>query len=213
MNCAGCTMTSGLTLTLAFVAGGLASTGCRPERADDASAGLPAATAAAHAPERFGLGHSPTGAEIARIDIDANPAGAGLPPGEGTYAEGAKVFAGKCAFCHGPTGEGQGPYPRLIGAEPTQGFPFGRDFRIAKTIGNYWPYPTTVYDYIHRAMPFNAPGSLTPGETYSLVAYLLAGNGVIARTVVINAQTLPTVQMPARNHFVLDDRKGGQPFR
>jgi cytochrome c len=82
-----------------------------------------------------------------------------------------------------------------------------------KTIGNYWPYSTTVYDYVHRAMPFNAPGSLTPNETYALVAWLLAENEVIPRDAVMNAQTLPKVQMPARSHFVLDDRRGGQPFR
>ena len=100
-----------------------------------------------------------------------------------------------------------------MGAEPRTGFPFGTDAKIPKTIGNYWPYATTVYDYVHRAMPFNAPGSLKPDEVYALVAYLLAENQVTQRNAVMNAQTLPQVQMPARAHFVLDDRKGGQPFR
>ena len=187
---------------------------CRIEKPDDLDGrALPAASAATRLPEHLGLGTPATAATLARVDIDVNPAGAGLPAGDGDAARGATVYAAKCASCHGPTGEGQGPYPRLIGAEPRAGFPFGTDARIPKTIGNYWPYATTLYDYVHRAMPFTAPGSLTPGEVYSLVAFLLAENQVIPGTAVMNASTLPKVQMPARAHFVLDDRKGGQPFR
>lgn len=147
------------------------------------------------------------------MDIDANPAGVGLPPGRGTYERGATVYAGQCASCHGARGEGQGPYPRLVGAEPKNGFPFGRDPKIPHTIGNYWPYATTLYDYIHRAMPLTAPGSLAPADVYSLVAYLLAENEVVPRSAVIDATSLPTVQMPARRHFVPDDRSGGPGFR
>jgi mono/diheme cytochrome c family protein len=164
-------------------------------------------------PERFDLGRPATAADIAPIDIDVNPAGAGLPVGQGTYEQGAQVYVAKCASCHGANGEGNGPAPRLIGAEPRQGFPFGKDFKIPKTIGNYWPYATTVYDYVHRAMPLSAPGSLTPDETYAIVAYLLVENEVVPRTVVMNAQTLPKIAMPAHNHFVPDDRTGGRPFR
>jgi cytochrome c len=204
-------LTRCLTAALA-IAIGVAAAGCKG-RSVDGDGSLPAVAHIHRVPAQLGLGHAPTAQQVAAIDIDANPAGVGLPPGQGTYAGGAAIFVQKCAFCHGPKGEGQGPYPKLIAAEPKQGFPFGRDPKIVKTIGNYWPYATTVYDYVHRAMPFNAPGSLTPDETYSLVAYLLAENEVIPRTAIMNAQTLPKVQMPARSHFVLDDRRGGQPFR
>lgn len=178
----------------------------------DANA-IASASRPARAPAHYSLGTPATREKLALIDIDANPAGAGLPAGEGTAAQGAPIFTQKCALCHGVNGEGVGTYPKLIGAEPRTGFPFGTDSKIPKTIGNYWPYATTVYDYVHRAMPFAAPGSLEPNEVYSLVAYLLAENGVIPRNAVMNAQTLPKVQMPARAHFVPDDREGGQPFR
>jgi cytochrome c len=204
---------AGRCLTVVLLAASAATVGCRRDSASEGDATLPAVGHARRTPEQLGLGHAPTAQQLAAIAIDANPAGVGRPPGQGTYAEGATVFAQKCAFCHGTKGEGLGPYPRLIGAEPKQGFPFGRDPKIVKTIGNYWPYSTTVYDYVHRAMPFNAPGSLTPNETYALAAWLLAENEVIPRDAVMNAQTLPKVQMPARSHIVLDDRRGGQPFR
>ncbi|GAC1516506.1 MAG: hypothetical protein NVS1B4_11810 [Gemmatimonadaceae bacterium] len=188
--------------------------GCRAASPTERDArDLPAASPPARAPDRLGLGHPTTAARVALIDIDANPAGVGLPAGQGGYDQGATIYAQKCASCHGPHGEGQGPYPKLIGPEPRGGFPFAMDAKIPKTIGNYWPYATTVYDYIHRAMPFNAPGSLTPDEVYSLAAFLLAENQVIPRTAVMNAKSLPMVQMPARSHFVVDDRHGGQPFR
>lgn len=204
---------SGLTsLGIAAILAAVTLAGCGEEHGNRPSGALPAAAAPGRPPASFSLGRAATAAEIARIDIDVNPAGVGLPLGAGTYAEGRTIYLRKCAFCHGLEAEGQGPYPRLIG-KPAPEFAFGRDFTIAKTIGNYWPYPTTVYDYVHRAMPFNAPGSLTADETYSLVAYLLAGNGVIPRTLMINARTLAWVQMPARKHFVLDNRAGGQPFR
>ena len=183
----------------------------KPAEVDEGA--VPSASRSVRAPARFSLGTPATREKLALVDIDANPAGAGLPAGEGTAAQGAPIFAQKCALCHGVKGEGAGPYPKLIGAEPRSGFPFGTDSKIPKTIGNYWPYATTVYDYVHRAMPFTAPGSLKPNEVYSLVAYLLAENEVIPRNAVMNAQTLPKVQMPARAHFVPDDRKGGQPFR
>lgn len=196
-----------LCLTIALAA-------CRLEKPTDADVrGLPAASAQPRAPERYGLGTPATPATLTRVDIDVNPAGAGLPPGEGTAEKGAAVYAAKCASCHGPGGEGQGTYPRLIGTDPRAGFPFATDAKIPKTIGNYWPYATTLYDYVHRAMPLSAPGSLQPPEVYSLVAYLLRENHVIPGNAVMNATTLPRVQMPARSHFVLDDRKGGQPFR
>lgn len=169
---------------------------------------------AAPVPNRFGsIGRRATDAEFAAWNIDVNPSGKSLPAGSGTYAAGAALFSQTCAACHGAHGEGQGIYPRLIGREPRTGFPFGQDPKYVKTIGNYWPYATTVYDYIHRAMPLTAPGSLAPREVYSLTAFLLAENEVIARDLVLDARTLPAVRMPARDRFVADDRKGGAGFR
>ncbi len=153
----------------------------------------------------FGFGRPATPDEIAVWDIDVRPDGAGLPPVNGTPREGAAIYARKCARCHGPTGT-EGPFDQLVGREPRQGFPFGRDPRLVKTVGNYWPFATTLYDYVHRAMPLDAPGSLTPDEVYGVVAFLLWRNQIISDTAVMNRQTLPRVVMPARDRFVPDDR-------
>ena len=154
-----------------------------------------------------------TPAEIAAWDLDVNPAGEGLPPGSGTPASGANVWASRCAACHGERGEGNERYPRLVGREPEEGFPFGRQLRHVRTVGNYWPYATTLYDYIRRAMPPTAPGSLQPDEIYGVVAWLLAENRIVPADAVIDARTLPQVRMPARDRFVDDDRTGGKEFR
>ena len=159
------------------------------------------------------IGRSATRAEIRAWDIDVNPAGGGLPAGHGSYDVGAGLFAQKCAACHGARGEGLATYPTLIGTEPHLGFPFGQDAKYVKTIGNYWPYATTLYDYINRAMPLTAPGSLTSDQVYSLVAFLLAENGIIDRNATIDARSLPRIHMPAREHFVVDNRTGGRGFR
>ena len=164
-------------------------------------------------PARYGLGHAPSAQEIAVIDIDVNAAGAGLPAGQGTAATGALVFATKCAACHGPHGEGIDKNPKLIGRDPPPGFVFATDAKAPKTIGNYWPYATTLYDYIHRAMPLNAPGSLTPDEVYGLTAFLLSENGIVPAGTVVDRTSLPKVKMPAQSRFVTDNRKGGAEFR
>src|SRR5258705_13688967 len=96
-------------------------------------------------PERYGLGHAATPEQIAAIDIDANPSGAGLPAGQGTAQTGMLVYAQKCAMCHGPHGEGIDKAPKIISREPPAGFVFASDFKAPKTMGNYWPYATTVY--------------------------------------------------------------------
>ena len=203
------------SLRLALVA--LALSGCGTEnrqaaaKLDAVEQGTMVKTAAL--PSTFGLGTVPSAARIAAVNIDANASGAGLPAGSGSYQEGARLYEQKCAACHGAKGEGAGMYPQLIGVEHVEDFTFGNDPRIPKTIGNYWPYATTLYDYIHRAMPYTAPGSLRPDEVYSLVAYLLAENRIVPRDAVIDAQTLPKIRMPARLHFVPDDRKGGGSFR
>jgi S-disulfanyl-L-cysteine oxidoreductase SoxD len=116
-------------------------------------------------------------------------------------------------MCHGPHGEGIEKYPKLVGRDPAAGFVFASDAKVPKTIGNYWPYATTLYDYIHRTMPLSAPGSLTPDETYGVVAFLLSENGIVPSGTVIDAKSLPGVKMPARSHFVRDDRTGGKTFR
>lgn len=161
----------------------------------------------------YGLGHAPSAAEIAELNIDVNPAGVGLPAGAGTSATGATTYALKCAACHGMNGEGIAPNPRLVGIEPPAGFAFASDAKAPKTIGNYWPYATTLYDYLQRAMPLTAPGSLSPDEMYGLVAFLLNRNGVTPATMVVDAKSLPGIAMPARRYFVRDNRTGGRTFR
>jgi mono/diheme cytochrome c family protein len=152
---------------------------------------------AAQAPARFGIGRAATPEEIRAIDIDVMPDGRGLPPGKGTVAEGAAVYAAKCQSCHGAKGQG-GPSDRLVGRDPS-----------ARTIGNYWPYATTLYDYTARSMPFMQPGTLAPNEVYAVVAYLLNLNEIIPETAVMDSASLPKVKMPARDRFVKDDRTGG----
>ncbi len=162
---------------------------------------------------RYGVGRPATPAEIAAWDIDVNPSGEGLPAGQGTAVEGARVFAAKCAGCHGVRGEGLPVAPALVGREPREGFPFGQGVQHVKTVGNYWPYATTLYDYINRAMPPTAPGSLEPGEIYAVVAWILSENEIITPATVLDAASLPRVKMPARDRFVRDDRRPGATFR
>lgn len=153
-------------------------------------------------PASFGFGRVATQAEIDRLDIDVRPDGKGLPTGSGVAAKGKLIFATKCVACHGVGGIGGINGSLVTTKTPT-------DKKKEKTIGNYWPYATTVFDYIRRAMPFSQPGSLTNEEVYHLTAYLLNANEIIDEKTVINAQTLPKIVMPARDLFVPDDRKGG----
>lgn len=204
---------SRLALATAWGIGAIACGDVPGDDAADPGGNLPAAASAIDAPARMELGTRASPALIAAIDIDANPEGRGLPAGRGTHAEGAALYMARCASCHGVRGEGIAANPRLVRADGDTAFGFGTDVRQVKTPGNYWPYATTLYDYIQRAMPYNAPGSLRPGEVYALVAYLLGENGVIPRTAVMDARTLPGVRMPARERFVPDDRTGGREFR
>ena len=114
--------------------------------------------------------------------------------------QGASIFAAKCAMCHGATGR-EGPKDRLVGGRNTLATE-----KPVKTVGSYWPYATTLYDYIHRAMPFNAPQSLSPDETYSVIAWLLYQNGIIEEGTIIDARSLPAITMPNRDGFVPDPR-------
>jgi len=162
----------------------------------------------APAPARFGFGRPAEPALVARWDRDVRPDGAGLPPGQGSVAQGRDVYLSRCLACHGLTGT-EGPYDVLVGGGPwgDSGPPRRR------TIGNYWPYATTLFDYITRAMPQNAPGSLTASETYAVIAWLLARNGILGEDAVLDAGSLPAVVMPARDRFVPDDRRGGPEVR
>ncbi len=159
-------------------------------------------------PQRFDLGHAASAAEVAAVDIDVSPSGAGLPAGSGTAAQGAPLYAANCASCHGANGEGKPPaYPQLLGG-PKGSFDFASDFKIPRTVGNYWPYATTLFDYIRRAMPLAAPGTLTPDQTYAVTAYLLSREGIIPESTSLDARSLAAIQMPAKSHFVADDRRG-----
>ena len=136
----------------------------------------------------------------------------GLLMGSGSVAEGKLVYDLKCVACHGPTGQ-EGPNDRLVGREPRDGFPFGETRGIRKTVGNYWPYATTLFDYVNRAMPMTFPGSLTANEIYAVAAYIFSLNEIIPEDAVMNAETLPAVVMPARDRFVPDNRVGGPEVR
>ena len=184
--------------------------GCVPDTADRGRSEVGSGTT--EWPASFAIGRNATPAEIAVLDIDFGPDGAGAPPGSGSVAEGKEVFDAKCAACHGPNGQ-EGPNDRLVGREPRDGFPFGETRGIRKTVGNYWPYATTIFDYVNRTMPMTFPGSLTADEVYAVAAYILFLNEIIPEDAVMDAQTLPAVIMPARDRFVPDNRVGGPEVR
>lgn len=157
--------------------------------------------------QRLGVGRPADSARVAAWDFDVDSSGHGLPAGRGTVTEGGAVYAAKCAMCHGPKGEGIPPaFPRLVGRELASEFAFHRDAAVVRTIGNYWPHATTLYDYIQRAMPYTAPGTLTANETYALTAWLLAENGLLAADATLDAASLMQVKMPGAGRFVDDDR-------
>jgi cytochrome c len=149
---------------------------------------------------RPNLGKPITPAELAPWDITILPDGTNLPPGSGRAADGAKVYAEKCAACHGDKGEGS-IAGRLVGGPPRATLDGGKDG--AKTIANFWPAATTLFDFIRRAMPYTAPKSLTDQEVYALTAYLFAANRLIGENDVIDAKTLPQVKMPNRDNFIV----------
>jgi cytochrome c len=144
-----------------------------------------------------GLGTPVTEAEFAAWDISIQPDGDGLPAGSGNAAAGAQIYAVKCVACHGVGGAGQ-PNDRLVGGQGTL-----TALAQVRTIGSFWPYASTVFDYLRRAMPFQAPQSLTNDEVYALTAYILAENGIIDDDATMNARTLARVEMPNRDGFIL----------
>ncbi len=159
----------------------------------------------------LGLGRAVEQTEIDAWDIDVRPDGKGLPAGQGTVAHGEQVYAQYCLSCHGEAGKG-GINDQLVGRIPFDAFPFGSDPGKTKTVGNYWPYATTLFDYIRRAMPYSSPGVLSNEEVYSVTAYLLYLNRIVSQDTIIDADTLPTVRMPARDRFVIDDRTRTESF-
>jgi S-disulfanyl-L-cysteine oxidoreductase SoxD len=190
----------------ACIVGLIATVACHPASPARPSAGGDA---------RFGLGRAATPDEIRAWDIDVRADGGGLPDDSGTAVEGSAIYTARCASCHGADGMRGAvpPAPALVGRLPGDAFPFATDTTAVPTVGNYWPYATTLYDYIHRAMPFTAPGSLSPHDVYALVAFILVRNDIIAPATVMNARTLASVQMPSRGRFVPDDRTGGPHIR
>jgi S-disulfanyl-L-cysteine oxidoreductase SoxD len=150
---------------------------------------------AAGAQQRYGLGQPLTQKEIAGWDIDVKADGAGLPPGSGTATRGTAIYTQQCVACHGVKGAG-GLANKLAGGFGTLNTPGAQ-----KTIGSFWPYSTTVFDYVRRAMPHNAPQSLSADQVYSLTAYLLNLNGIVGENEEMNADTLPKVKMPNRGGF------------
>ncbi|WP_246682786.1 cytochrome c [Methylobacterium sp. WL9] len=158
------------------------------------------AGASTHAGERFGFGRAPTADEVAGWNIDIDRDGRKLPPGQGSVAKGRALFTAQCAACHGAKGEG-GIGDGLVGGRGSLA-----SAKPIKTVGSFWPYAPTLFDYIRRAMPMNAPQSLSPDETYAVVAYILNLNGLVADDAVMDAGTLPAVTMPNRNGFVPDPR-------
>jgi cytochrome c len=149
---------------------------------------------------KFGVGRPATLEEIRELGAAIAPDGTGLPEGSGTVAAGREVFAAQCARCHGPNGEG-GIGVVLVGGQGTLRTP-----KPLKTVGSFWPYATSVWDYVNRAMPFDQPGLLKPAEVYAVVAYVLNLNGIIGADQVMDAKSLPNVRMPNRDGFVPDPR-------
>lgn len=150
--------------------------------------------------QKFGVGRPPTPEEVRSLGAAIAPDGTGLPAGSGTVAAGREVFAAQCARCHGPKAEGD-VGPVLVGGQGTLKTP-----RPLKTVGSFWPYSTTLWDYINRAMPFDQPGLLQAQDVYAVVAYVLNLNGIVASDAVMDAKSLPKVKMPNRDGFVADPR-------
>ena len=160
----------------------------------------------------YGVGRAPTAEEVKAWDLTIPPDGQGLPPGRGTAVLGKPVYAERCAACHGDNGDdpkyralvgGRGP---LTSAELSENLDWLLGGKPVLTIGRFWPYATTLWSYINRAQPFDEPGSLAPDQVYAVTAYLLFLNGIIGEADVLDARTLPAVQMPNRDGFVPDSR-------
>ncbi len=172
-----------------------------------ATALLPMLAALPAGAQTYRIGTPLSPAVVAPWNIDAAPDGSGLPPGRGSVAAGRAVYAAQCAACHGAQGEGT-LADRLVGGAGSLA-----SARPVRTVGSFWPYATTLYDFIYRAMPYTAPQSLQPAEVYAVTAYLLHLNGIVPADAVLDARSLAAVRMPNRGGFVGDPRPdtGGAP--
>ena len=150
---------------------------------------------------QYGIGQPATAEEIAGWDIDIRPDGKGLPAGSGSVEDGEMLYEDQCASCHGSFGEGVGRYPVLSGGVGSL-----TEERPDRTVGSYWPYASTLWDYIHRAMPFPQPQSLTDDEVYAITAYVLYLNDLVEDDFVLSVDTLASVDMPNKDGFYFDDR-------
>jgi S-disulfanyl-L-cysteine oxidoreductase SoxD len=169
--------------------------------ADSKGAGLAKGQRNAAESARYGLGRSASAADFAKHEYLVGPKGTGLPKGHGTAVQGRAIYLQSCAVCHGGRGEGTNDYPALVGGQGSL-----KSDNPLPTVGSYWPYATTVWDYVNRAMPYQNPGTLKPDEVYGLTAYLLAINGIVSPDFELNERTLPAVKMPNRDGFVPDPR-------
>jgi len=151
--------------------------------------------------EKYGLGREALPEEIKAWDIDVRPDGQGLPPGKGSVAEGEAIFAEQCAACHGDFAEGVDNWPVLAGGIDTI-----KTADPVKTVGSYWPYLSTVYDYIHRAMPFGNAQSLEPDQIYAITAYILYSNNLVDDEFVLSNENFTEVRLPNEDNFFMDDR-------
>ena len=158
------------------------------------------ATAAAAQLPKYNVGRAPTPEEIKAADISIPPDGSGLPAGSGTAVDGKQVYASRCAKCHGAQAQG-GDEVALVGGQGSL-----KTAKPLKTVGSYWPYATTLWDYVNRSMPFKDPGSLTPSQVYAVTAHILFLHGIVKETDVMDAKTLPQVKMPNRDGFTSDPR-------
>lgn len=147
----------------------------------------------------FGIGTPATPAQVAGWAIGVRPDGQGLPPGKGSVADGDEIYATQCAACHGTFGEANGRYPRIAGNGKLTGE------RPEETVGSFWPYATTLYDYINRAMPFPAPRSLSADQVYAVTAYVLNLNNLVDDSFVADKDSLPKLKMPNRDGFIWKD--------
>lgn len=150
---------------------------------------------------RYGFGRPAVAADFTKHEYLIGPKGTALPKGHGTAKEGRTIYSQSCAACHGSHGEGTNEYPQLVGGKGSL-----KSDKPLPTVGSYWPYATTVWDYIHRAMPYQSPGTLKPDEVYAVTAYLLAMNGIVPEFFELNERTLPEVRMPNRDGFIADPR-------
>jgi cytochrome c len=159
------------------------------------------ATATLGQGQQYKLGRPATAEEVRELDISVAPDGSGLPNGHGTVNQGRQIYQNLCANCHGDRGQGLSQYPAVAGGQGTL-----KSNNPVRTVGSYWPYATSVWDYIHRKMPYARPGTLTPDETYAVTAFILYLSGIVDEKADLTEKTLPKVKMPNRDGFVPDPR-------